>query len=339
MNFKNSPLRIFIVLGLVFLSVGVVRFIFKNNKPTNTLQAPRELREEEKAKIPSFLMKFPESAPHHMAVIVATGDSRELQSKLIEKAKKQFSHLPLLRTRIQAQFLEPVTMDELNQLVKSNPEDAHPYLWKARSLISRRSYEEALKEVEKAVKKPYLDQFNEYYRPLVSFYEHMGLNSLESKTRAHTQLTHLRVSQFGQLFQAFTPFVDPETGKELTKDIDPSRLETFLLFAKLLMKGTSLIDRVTGNTYQQHYWEYLHKQSASPDPDIEKKLAQLKEEDRCYNTLQKIVTPKIKDRVSSAGGEKYMDDLNSVGEVGTYLKLEGVLEALSKEGCRASLGG
>ena len=101
------------------------------------------------------------------------------------------------------------------------------------------------------------------------------------------------------------------------------------------MKSNSLIDRITGNIYQQHYWEYLNKQSASPDPDIEKKLAQLKEQDRCYNTLRKILTPKIKDKVSSVGGEKFIDDYNSQGELATVLKLEGVLEALSKEACKA----
>ena len=286
-------------------------------------------------KIDTFLVKFQESVLHHMAVIIATGDFPEIQSKLVKKVKKQFSHLPLLRIRIQAQLLSPVTIDELNELVDSNPEDAHPYLWKARSLVSSGLFKEALSEVQKAVEKSYLDQYKEYYRPLVSFYEHIGLNSLESKTRASTELTHLRVNQSNQLFQDFTPFIDPQTGKEVTKDIDPNHLETFFLFAKILMKGTSLIDRVVSNIYQQQYWEYLNKASSSSDPDIKNKLARLKEEDRCYNILQNIVTTKMKEKVSSASGEKYIDDLNLEGEMDSIVKLQGVLEALSKDDCKA----
>ena len=201
-----------VVVGITLLVFAVGAFLFFQLKKQERLESfNRKMLSENvidysnndaRKKLERFLASDQKNIRDYIAVLLAVNDSpgfqpnaaRIFDNELFEKTLHQLKESPVW-IEVKLLMFGKLADNELDIFLKKSSQSAYTHLWKSRFLLKSQRANEAVVELQKALDKPLEDLLKGYYEPLVRFYQHMGLSSLESKMIATAKLTAYRVNQ------------------------------------------------------------------------------------------------------------------------------------------------
>jgi hypothetical protein len=216
--------------------------------------------------------------------------------------------------------------------IKQDPTNTKAHLWKVKLYLDDGNTKKAYLESKKILPENFQNSYHLLYKSLVSLYQHLGFNTIESKLSTLSVIGSLQVKQ---------SFAWSEITRSLEKNsttADPLEKEKYLsiilTFAKAINKGHTIIDKLLENALQYSYWQNMLKNNNKLTKKIESKFAEIKEKDRCLNILSKSldITNYMK-KLSPTELSNHIDKIIFIGEYKTFLSLKNIQKVLSEENC------